>query len=527
MAVLRTLFRRAVLALAGLLLLADAQEASAQVPPYVAEDFPAEEEGYYFLTTLNFGGGNNQSQLLILDGAGHVAYRRTVPNASNFRAWPDGRMSYATGGRNILLNSSFAIIDSVTCVDGVPTDLHDIRLLPNGHFLLLGIEDRIMDLSGYNLFPPGNAPGSTNATVKCAVIQELDADENLVWQWHLADHFDFLEVDPARLTNPNLVDWSHSNALELDDDGNILLSNRHFNSIVKVNRTSGEVMWSLGGVSNDFDFGSDPGFFAQHDIRRLPNGNITLFDNGLASGHPCRGVEYALDEAALTATPVWSRGYGGDAWSRAMGSMQRLANGNTLIGWGALWPDNATFTVYRQDSSRVCELRFADTLVTYRAYSFEELPFALNRPQITCIQQGGQYLLTAGAGWPVYLWSTGATGQSIVVNASDTVHVEVPAGPMAGWLRSGPFAVAVDCLTNEVADAARSELDVFPNPASTEVSIVRGAGKREDLFLTDALGRVVLRTRVSGARVRLSLEGVPAGVYLLKLDGCVRRLIKE
>ena len=41
--------------------------ARAQVPPYTAEDFPADDPGYYFLTTLDFGGNNLQSQMLILD----------------------------------------------------------------------------------------------------------------------------------------------------------------------------------------------------------------------------------------------------------------------------------------------------------------------------------------------------------------------------------------------------------------------------------------------------------------------------
>ena len=86
----------------------------AQVPPYTATDFPP-AEGYYYLTTLNFQGNNQQSQMLILDGAAQVAFRRTVASASSFRPWPDGRMSYATVGQHLLLDGSFAVIDTVTC----------------------------------------------------------------------------------------------------------------------------------------------------------------------------------------------------------------------------------------------------------------------------------------------------------------------------------------------------------------------------------------------------------------------------
>lgn len=498
----------------------------AQVPPYTATDFPP-AEGYYFLTTLNFQGNNQQSQMLILDGAAQVAFRRTVASASSFRPWPDGRMSYATVGQHLLLDGSFAVIDTVTCVNDVPTDLHDIRLLPNGHYLMLGIESRTMDLSGVELFPPGDAPGSSNAVVRSGVIQELDANEQLVWEWHLADHIDFMEVDPARLNNPNNVDWSHSNALELDADGNILLSNRHFNSIIKVNRNNGEIMWSLGGASNDFGFGGDPGFWGQHDIRRLPNGHITLFDNGLADTHPCRAVEYALDETAMTATAVWSGSYGGAAWSRAMGSVQRLDNGNTVVGWGAITPDNATFSILRPDGSRLGDLRFADTLATYRAYYFEELPFEVPRPSISCTTVGGTYQLTAEAGWPNYLWSTGTSGQSITVGALDTVYVEVPAGPMLGWFRSEPYVVASDCLTNDVVVQEAVEFTILPNPVHDRLNLLRANAERADLLVMDALGRAVLHRSIAGPRASIDLAGLPNGTYFVKVDGRVERFVIE
>ena len=498
----------------------------AQVPPYTAADFPP-AEGYYFLTTLNFQGNNQQSQMLILDGAAQVAFRRTVASASSFRPWPDGRMSYATVGQHLLLDGSFAVIDTVTCVNDVPTDLHDIRLLPNGHYLMLGIESRTMDLSGVELFPPGDAPGSSNAVVRSGVIQELDANEQLVWEWHLADHIDFMEVDPARLNNPNNVDWSHSNALELDADGNILLSNRHFNSIIKVNRNNGEIMWSLGGASNDFDFGGDPGFWGQHDIRRLPNGHITLFDNGLADTHPCRAVEYALDETAMTATAVWSGSYGGAAWSRAMGSVQRLDNGNTVVGWGALTPDNAAFSILLPDGGRLGDLRFADTLATYRAYYFEDLPFEVPRPAISCTMLDGAYQLTTEAGWPNYLWSTGATGPSITVGALDTVYVEVPAGPMLGWFRSEPYVVASDCLTNDVVVQEAVEFTILPNPVHDRLNLLRANAERADLLVMDALGRAVLHRSIAGPRASIDLAGLPNGTYFVKVDGRVERFVIE
>ena len=122
-------------------------------------------------------------------------------------------------------------------------------------------------------------------------MQEQDANKNVVFEWHSKDYFNFTEVDTMRLLNPANVDWTHFNAVELDDDGNILVSVRHFNEITKVNRSTGAVMWRLGGKMNQFTFTNDSTqFIGQHDIRRIANGNITILSKiiwvGFCTGPP-------------------------------------------------------------------------------------------------------------------------------------------------------------------------------------------------------------------------------------------------
>lgn len=500
----------------------------AQLPAYVADGFPSDGPGYYFITTADFGGGPSPSHGVILDGAGHVAFRKTAPAMSTFRAWPDGRMSYASSARHLFMDSTFAVVDTVVCANGVSNDTHDMRVLDNGHYLLLGMETVIMDLSSVALFPPGNAPGSATAQVRSNVIQELDADENLVWEWHVIDHFDFLEVDPSRLNNPDVVDWSHCNAVEQVLDGNILLSCRHFNEVIKIDRATGEVIWHLGGVSNDFTFTNDAGFSGQHDIRHLPNGDITLFDNGLAGTHPCRGVQYALDEDALTATRTWEREYGAPAWSRAMGSMQRLPDGGALIGWGAITPDNVTFSRYAEDGSLLSELRFVDTLVTYRATYSEELTFSMPRPVVTCSYVSGEYVLSVDAGWASYQWSNGATTASITAQAGDTLWVEVPAAQTNGRLRSVPVIVGAECLSTGMEEDAMSDILLYPNPARDHVILRFGSnGGTHDVELHDVVGRSVARMTFRSHEARIPLTGLSSGLLLGRIDGHVFRILKE
>jgi hypothetical protein len=144
-----------------------------------------------------------------------------------------------------------------------------------------------------------------------------------VFQWRSWDHFSILDGSVSGYVNldSSLIDYVHGNAIELDMDGNLLLSSRHMNEITKIDRQTGEIIWRLGlnALNNQFTFVNDTrGFSHQHDIRRLANGNITLFDNGnFLVPEYSRAVEYALDEQAMTATLVWEYRNDPDAFSPA------------------------------------------------------------------------------------------------------------------------------------------------------------------------------------------------------------------
>jgi hypothetical protein len=138
--------------------------------------------------------------------------------------------------------------------------------------------------------------------------------------------------------------------------------------ITKISRTTGDVMWRLGGKHNQFTFLNDTlRFTYQHDIRRLPNGNITLFDNGNFHAPPCsRAVEYKLDEQAKTAELVWEYRHVPCLQAAATGNVQRLPNGNTLISWGT----EHTVTEVRPDASTALELNFSASFNTYRTLRY-------------------------------------------------------------------------------------------------------------------------------------------------------------
>jgi hypothetical protein len=170
------------------------------------------------------------------------------------------------------------------------------------------------------------------------------------------------------------VDYVHGNAVELDQDGSILLSSRHLSEITKIDRASGAVIWRLGSraTQNQFTFVNDPrGFSHQHDIRRLPNGHLSLFDNGNCLGPPySRALEYQVDEVNKIATLVAEHRHTPDIYGAFMGNVQHREGGGTTIGWGGTQPDPKV-TELHADGSTALELGFGAPFTwTYRAFRF-------------------------------------------------------------------------------------------------------------------------------------------------------------
>ncbi len=96
---------------------------------------------------------------------------------------------------------------------------------------------------------------------------------------------------------------------------------------------------------------------------------MTLWDNrNYLLPQYSRAVEYQLDEIQKTATLVWQYRNTPDSYSPAMGNMQRLANGNSMTGWGLR--SSPTLIEVKPDNSKAFQLSFASPLITYRAFRF-------------------------------------------------------------------------------------------------------------------------------------------------------------
>ncbi|MBA3648830.1 MAG: aryl-sulfate sulfotransferase [Chitinophagales bacterium] len=286
-----------------------------------------------------------------------------------------------------MMDSSYHLIDSFFAGNGYYADGHDFQIFPDGHSYLLAYDEQIIDMSKV----VNN--GIDTAHVTGLILQELDKKKQVVFEWRSWDHFDIRDSYEL-LHNHADIDLVHGNSIELEQDGNILLSSRHLSEVTKINHATGETIWRFGGKNNQFAFINDPDsipFYYQHDARQLANGHITLFNNNKQEGIPASVKEYALDEINKTAMLVWSYVHpsldsGAIIISNAMGNAQRLPNGNTFICWGyfikTAQVSYPNFTEVDSLGNIVWEFRFTgnENYISYRAFKFDWKPCGLPVP---------------------------------------------------------------------------------------------------------------------------------------------------
>ena len=305
--------------------------------------------------------------LMILDNSGKpFYYQRLQNNGADFHLQPNGLITYwdILQSKYYALDSTFSVVDSFYCKNGYHTDPHELLFLPNGHFLLIGDDTVIVNMEQYTI------DGNPMAMVIGNVIQEQDENRNVVFEWKTLDHFKITDATEDIDLTFYLIDYCHMNSIEMDTDGDLIVSSRNLDEITKISRQTGDIIWRLGGKNNEFKFINDSvGFSHQHDFRRLPNGNVTLFDDGnLHFGKlPSRVIEYKMDETDKTIELVWQYIHEPAIESLIMGNLQQLQNGNKVIGWGL---DKIAATEIDTNSKTIFELTFPPEEFNYRALKY-------------------------------------------------------------------------------------------------------------------------------------------------------------
>lgn len=402
-------------------------------PPQITVTTPAAgaAKGLIFLTPF---GPAVRSGALIMDDRGEPVWWAPIYGPGRIRAdlrvqqlrgqpvltWWEGTFDDGNGeGEFVIADQSYREIRRVRAGSGFAADLHEFVLTPRGTALLTAYEDRVADLTSLG-------GGPEHAIYEC-VVQEIDVDTGQVlFQWRTREHvplehsyfpFGFKGIPNKRF------DPFHLNSIDVDGDGNLLISARHTFALYKVDGRSGEIIWRLNGKASDFSIEPRARFAWQHDARLHGKGLLTVFDNAdisEQSSRESRGLLLALDEATRSARLVREYVHPRGLLSTSQGNVQRVADAEVVIGWGSQ-PDVAEF-------AESGELRFHARLPTglqsYRAYRFSWVGRPAEAPALAAAPSGAEAVdvfvswngATEVARWEVRAGSSPADLRTVAVS---------------------------------------------------------------------------------------------------------------
>jgi outer membrane protein assembly factor BamB len=276
----------------------------------------------------------------------------------------------------------------------------------------------------------------------CAV-QEIDiASGRLLFEWRAADHIDLAEsmIDPPTASG-QVFDYIHANSIDRLAGGDLVVSARNTSAIYRIDRTTGAIVWRLGGKRSDFAMGPGTTFGWQHDARMQSDGTLTVFDDQAAPGQS-RAIVLRLDETAKTATleRAYSRPVGLLATSQ--GNMQLLPNGNVLVGWGS----QPYVSEFSPDGTLLYDATFPAAIQSYRDFRWPWVGRPTDSPAIAVDPQADGSIIVF-ASW------NGATE----VASWEVVAGADPSGlrPVGSAARSG-FETTIPARTPGPLVAARA-----------------------------------------------------------------------
>ncbi len=263
-----------------------------------------------------------------------------------------------------IVDSTYKVLATVQAGNGLDADIHEFEVTPQNTALITIYNNIPMDLS-----PLG---GPVDGIAQEGVVQEIDiATGAVVFEWHSLPNIALSEsyqpISTAAAGVP--YDYFHINSVKLDTDGNLLISSRHTWTVYKVNRTTGAIIWRLGGKKSDFALGAGLPFAWQHDVEAVDATTLRIFDNE-SNGTPVlpssRVIWVSHDDTTMTATLLRSIVHPLGLSIVAEGSAQTLPNGDTFVGWGLA----GRFSEFDASGQLVYDAGFPTGYGTYRAFRF-------------------------------------------------------------------------------------------------------------------------------------------------------------
>lgn len=301
-------------------------------------------EGDYYTSTYSFK-YDGAHYIFKLDKSGNIKfYKKTKMVSFDFRKERNSegqvRYMYLEATKNnfegatsllpcdlVVLDENYNEIERINylCRDGSKISLenHTYIYFDDNHYILTTYENRKKEIDGKTIY------------VSDCLIEEVK-DGEILWEFDSGEYPELYKYSTKENLNYSLPyqDYIHINSISIDeDDGNILCSFRNIDSVMKINRENGKLIWILGGIADEFGLTEEQKFSKQHSIISIGNNTILLYDNG-NKNLESRVLKMKLDETNKKV--VEYKEYDLDAYAPMMGSIRVIDEENEtyLICYG-------------------------------------------------------------------------------------------------------------------------------------------------------------------------------------------------
>ncbi|MBT5020161.1 aryl-sulfate sulfotransferase [Planctomicrobium sp.] len=259
---------------------------------------------------LLYGYGNRTDGLIEINLTGQV-----------IRQWDAARL-----GRTVAAHALAVDVDSLH---------HDVY--PTNSKTFLALATQLHEVDSYYDASYHPRKRIENASLVTDEVVEFAENGNILKRYSLHDLLDPQRIGYGSLHNfwdsrgyesirRGTFDWSHSNSVTIDpQDDNIIVSVRHQDAVIKIDRQTGELIWILGtpkgwkGKHAEKVLKPSGGVswsYHQHAAEVTPHGTLLMFDNGNYQAVPfnkqkhatdnySRAVEYRIDEKQMKVEQVW------------------------------------------------------------------------------------------------------------------------------------------------------------------------------------------------------------------------------
>ena len=257
--------------------------------------------------------------------------------------------------------------------------------------------------------------------------------------------------------------------------------------------TNGAIAPGASEICNGFD----------DDCNALIDDGIVV-SISIAAGGPtvvCQGTPVVLTATHTGASLQWKR------------------NGTNIAGATSVSYSATTTGIYTCVSSNACASATSSS-INVTVNKNPKASITAGGPTTFCA--GGSVTLTElPSGGCTYQWYKGA---SAIAGATTTTYVATTAGnykcrvtkTATGCFKtSNTIAVTVPCREG---DELENEIVVYPNPATTSITISTNIQAAKTILITNALGQMVYQGESDDSAISINVEHLTSGMYFVKIE---------